>query len=359
MVKIVFLSTLTMLSLISSAQITISNNDMPNVNDIYHISITANLQGNNPALTGTNFLWDYSQLQATIQRSDTFVTVSSTPFAYQYYFNNILLYPNHKANYAIKGNDINFQVVNITDVYDFYKNSSSQYTNVGFGSNINGVPSSTQRIPVDVQHVFPLNYNNNNISYSEFLVSIPTVGDYGQSQERIDTVDGWGSLITPFGTFNCLRVKSILNITDTLYTSQFGTGFSFPRPQQIEYKWLAANSGVPVLKITTTSGSSQIEYQDNLMVGINDNVLPIYHLKIFPNPAKESIVIDFQSLKKEQISISLKDINGKIVKEIYSGDIEKGNNLILLSLSEFSNGYYFLDMVFTNSTITEKLVIAR
>ncbi|HEY9081978.1 MAG TPA: T9SS type A sorting domain-containing protein [Vicingaceae bacterium] len=359
MVKIVFLSTLTMLSLISSAQITISNNDMPNVNDIYHISITANLQGNNPALTGTNFLWDYSQLQATIQRSDTFVTVSSTPFAYQYYFNNILLYPNHKANYAIKGNDINFQVVNITDVYDFYKNSSSQYTNVGFGSNINGVPSSTQRIPVDVQYVFPLNYNNNNVSYSEFLVSIPTVGDYGQSQERIDTVDGWGSLITPFGTFNCLRVKSILNITDTLYTSQFGTGFSFPRPQQIEYKWLAANSGVPVLKITTTSGSSQIEYQDNLMVGINDNVLPIYHLKIFPNPAKESIVIDFQSLKKEQVSISLKDINGKIVKEIYSGDIEKGNNHILLSLTEFSNGFYFLDMNFSDYTITKKLVISR
>ncbi|MDF1674921.1 MAG: hypothetical protein P1U44_04320, partial [Vicingaceae bacterium] len=109
MVKTVFLLALTILSLSSSAQLTITNNDMPSVNDIYHISITANLQGNNPALTGTNFLWDYSQLQAAVQRSDTFVTVSSTPFAYQYYFNNLLLYPNHKANYAIKGNDINFQ----------------------------------------------------------------------------------------------------------------------------------------------------------------------------------------------------------------------------------------------------------
>ncbi|MDF1674922.1 MAG: T9SS type A sorting domain-containing protein, partial [Vicingaceae bacterium] len=234
-----------------------------------------------------------------------------------------------------------------------------QYANVGFGSNINGVPSSTRRIPIDIQYVFPLNYNNNNTSYSEFLVSIPTVGDYGQFQERVDTVDGWGTVITPYGTFNCLRVKSILNITDTLYTSQFGTGFSFPRPQQIEYKWLVASSGVPVLKVTTTPGGSQIEYQDNLMVGINDNVMPIYQLKVFPNPAKESIVIDFQSLKKEQVSISLKNINGKMIKEIYSGTIEKGNNHILLSLSEYSNGYYFLDLNFTNSTITEKLVISR
>ena len=130
-----------------------------------------------------------------------------------------------------------------------------------------------------------------------------------------------------------MRVKSILNITDTLYTSQFGTGFNFPRPQQIEYKWLAALSGVPVLKITTTAGGSQIEYQDNLMVGINDNVSPIYQLKVLPNPAKESIIIDFQSLEKEQVFISLKDINGKMVKEIYSGAIEKGNNHILLSVS--------------------------
>ena len=95
------------------------------------------------------------------------------------------------------------------------------------------------------------------------------------------------------------------------------------------------------------------------MVGINDNVSPIYQLKVLPNPAKESIVIDFQSLKKEQVSISLKNINGKMIKEIYSGTIEKGNNHILLSLSEYSNGYYFLDLNFTNSTITEKLVISR
>lgn len=359
MVKTVFLLALTILSLSSSAQLTITNNDMPSVNDIYHISITANLQGNNPALTGTNFLWDYSQLQASIQRSDTFVAVSSTPFAYQYYFNNIFLYPNHKADYAIKGNDINFQVVNITDVYDFYKNSSNKYANVGFGSNINGVPSSTRREPIDEEYLFPLNYNDNKISFSNFSISLPSSDGYGQQQRRIDTVDGWGTVITPLGTYNCIRVKSIVDINDSIYMSQFGITIVAGRPQKIEYKWLAANSGVPVLKIAVDSVSTQIEYQDNLMVGINDNVLPIYQLKVFPNPAKESIVIDFQSLKKEQITINLKDINGKFIKEVYSGDIEKGNNHILLSLTEFSNGLYFLDMNFSDYTITEKLIIAR
>ena len=141
--------------------------------------------------------------------------------------------------------------------------------------------------------------------------------------------------------------------------SQFGITIVAGRTQKIEYKWLAVNSGVPVLKIAVDSVSTQIEYQDNLMVGINDNVSPIYHLKVFPNPAKESIIIDFQSLKQEQITINLKDINGKLIKEVYSGNIQKGNNHILLSLAEFSNGFYFLDMNMNNHIKTEKLIITR
>ncbi|PKP44816.1 MAG: hypothetical protein CVT95_10670 [Bacteroidetes bacterium HGW-Bacteroidetes-12] len=343
------------------AQITISDSDMPLVNDIYHISTTSNLQGNDPVLTGTNFLWDYSQLQAIAQRSDTFVSVSSTPFAYQFFFNNVLLYPNHQADYAIKGQNFNFQVINFTNLFDFYKNASSQYANVGFGANINGIPSSTRRIPVDVQYVFPLNYNNNSISYSEFLVTIPTIGDYGQTQERIDTVDGWGSVITPFGTFSCLRVKSILNIVDTLYTSQFGIGLSFPRPQQIEYKWLAIGSGVPVLKITNTAGVSQIEYQDNFLVGLAENNLKAINFNIFPNPANEVVIIDFEALKSTSILINLTAIDGKKIGQLYKGITQVGNNKLILSLTDLalSDGIYFIDVLMDNRIIQKEKIIVK
>lgn len=354
--------TLNLLVLFLTAQITISNNDMPAVNDIYNISITTNLQGNNPALTGTNFLWDYSQLQPITQRNDTFVPVTSTPLAYQFFFNNSILYPNHKADYAIKGPSFNFQVVNFTNVFDFYKKSSSQYANVGFGANINGIPSSTRKIPVDVQYVFPLNYNNNAISNSAFLVTIPTIGAYGQTQERIDTVDGWGSVITPFGTFNCLRVKSILNIIDTLYTSQFGIGLNFPRPQQIEYKWLAAGSGVPVLKITSTAGASQIEYQDNLLVGIDEIKANPNQINLFPNPAKEITMLNFDVQQAANININIVGIDGKLISQLYTGKTQVGNNKIILPLTNLnlSSGIYFIDILINNQlTQTKKLILEK
>lgn len=110
------------MTFIGAAQITITDNDMPLVNDIYKINITSDLQGNDPTLTGTNYLWDYSQLTTETQRIDTLVVVSSLPIVFQYFFNNSFMFPNHKADYGVKGQNMNIQTVTITDVYNFYKN---------------------------------------------------------------------------------------------------------------------------------------------------------------------------------------------------------------------------------------------
>lgn len=345
------------MTFIGAAQITITDNDMPLVNDIYKINITSDLQGNDPTLTGTNYLWDYSQLTTETQRIDTLVVVSSLPIVFQYFFNNSFMFPNHKADYGVKGQNMNIQTVTITDVYNFYKKSPTQYANVGFAANINNIPTPTRRSPVDVEYVFPLNYNDNNISNSEFLISIPTYGDYGQLQERIDTVDGWGSIITPAGTTECLRIKSILNIVDTFYITSLSIGFSVPRPQQIEYKWLAEKTGVPFLKITSNLGIYQAEHQDSLRY-IKPEIP--FKFKLFPNPANELITLEFHTSKSSNVDIIFYDINGKKAKHAYSGKSVKGNNTITLPFSELklSKGIYFINVLIEGMIDkTEKMII--
>lgn len=343
---------------ISKAQITITDLDMPVVNDVITYSLTNDIQGQDPTLTGTNYTWDYSFLQSTSQRSDTFVAVTSTPLAYQFYFNNGILYSSWKASYALKGIDIGIPQVPITDVYNFYKNSSSEYSNVGFGSNINGVPSSTRNIPVDVEYVFPMNYSDTNVSSSEFGVSVPTFGFYGQSLLRTDTVDGWGTLTTPYGTFNCLRVKSILSKIDTTYIDFVGFGTTVARPEEIEYKWLATGMSTPVLKIVTTGGNiTNIEYQDSLStVGVAD-LKQINSINFFPNPAKDYLSITFNSLKTSSINIEIKDINGKIIgTESYA--VTKGKNIVLINLLKyhFTQGIYFIETTINEKKYTEKFI---
>ncbi|MBL4594348.1 MAG: T9SS type A sorting domain-containing protein [Flavobacteriales bacterium] len=363
MKKIISLLLLGFLSIISFAQITITNSDMPSSGDTIRLSTTNDIQGLDPVLTGTNYSWNFSTLTPNTQRVDTFFSVSSTPFAYQFYFNNAILYPNHKASFALKGIDIGISQVPITEVFNYIKNSSSAYDNVGFGANISGVPSSTQNIPVDREYEFPMNYNDNHISNSEYGIAVPTFGFYGQAMERMDAVDGWGSLVLPNGTYNVLRVKSILNKVDTTYIDLVGFGTTIPRPEEIEYKWLAAGKGLPILKVITVGGNvTQIEYQDNYVAVLVEEINKINNVTIFPNPTQNHLVIDFNVGVSGALKINLKDILGKDVGLIYNNNITSGNNKVLIDLTQHSiqSGIYFVEfMIDGKQYYTEKIVVAE
>ncbi|MBL4670392.1 MAG: T9SS type A sorting domain-containing protein [Flavobacteriales bacterium] len=363
MKKVIVFFILVIVSLPSFTQITITTSDMPNVNDMFRISSTANIQGLDPMLTGPGFSWDFSTLISTTQQIDTFFSVSSTPLAYQFFFNNNIFYPNHKANYALRGIDIGIPQVPITEVFNYIKNSSSAYDNVGFGANISGVPSSTQNSPVDREYEFPMNYLDNHISNSDFAITVPTFGDYGQAMERIDIVDGWGSLILPNGTYTVLRVKSILNKIDTIYTTQpFPFGTTIARPQEIEYKWLAVGKGIPLLKIITIAGNvTQIEYKDDISVGVAD-LSKINNVTVFPNPTKSYLIIDFKALNAGNLTIKLKDILGKNLGSIYQHNITTGNNKVLINLAQHNvkKGIYFLEFeIDEKQYYTEKIVVVE
>jgi hypothetical protein len=357
-----FVATILTVSL-SFAQITITDNDMPSVNDTIRLSETNNVQGLDPVLTGTNYTWNYSTLVPSSQRIDTFFSVSSTPLAYQLFFNNFILYPNHKASYALRGIDIGITQVPITEVFNYIKNSSSAYDNVGFGSKISGVPSSTQNNPVDREYEFPMAYNDNHISNSEFGMTVPGFGYYGQSLERIDTVDGWGSLTLPNGTYSVLRVKSILNKIDTTYIDAISFGTTIPRPEEIEYKWLAAGKGMPLLKVITVSGNvTQIEYQDDFVNVSVAETSKINNVTIFPNPTKDYLVIDFKAISSGNLKVSLKDVLGKNIALIYDKSIAAGNNKLLIDLTQYhvKSGIYFVNFLLDGKQyFTQKIMVAE
>jgi len=348
----------------SPAQITISTIDMPLVNDTFRLSETNNAQGLDPVLTGTDFAWDFSTLTPTSQRIDTFFSVSSTPVTYQFFFNNIFLYPAHKASYTLKGQDIGIPQVSISEVFNYRKNSSSAFDNVGFGSAINGIPSSTRNVPVDREYEFPMNYGATHSSFSEFEISVPTFGHYGQTLDRNDTIDGWGSLTLPNGTYEVLRVKSILHKIDTTYLDLLGFGATIPRPEEIEYKWLSNGTGVPLLKIITNAGVvSQIEYQDELSViasVVKTN--KIEEVVVFPNPTKSHLVIDFKTNISGNLKVNLKDISGKNVAVIYANTISTGSKKLLIDLTQYAvkQGIYFLTFtVDEQQYYTKKIVVVE
>ena len=335
----------------SLAQITVTTADMPNTNDIKVISIVNPQDVTSPELTGTNYTWDFSTLNPLQQRIDTFMNVTSTPLGYQFYFNNFILYPDHMADYGVPVATPNFiPQLNVQDVINYYRNTSGEYVQVGFGANVNGVPMSVRYIPTDTLYLFPLNYGNTNQNSYFFDLDIPGLLYYGQTGTRVDTVDGWGTVITPFGSFNALRVKSTIYKTDTTYINTLGFGTSIDRPVEVEYKWLANGQGVPVFQVNTTGGQvTSIEYLDVFLgIGIAENEKE--DILIYPNPTEGIITIEAAD---NYNSIEVYDQSGRLVYQLSSINESRRD----FDLSNVEPGLYHLILRNDKGSAVRKIVV--
>ena len=242
---------------ISNAQITISSSDMPVAGDTVRYSIsTSTVSTTLLNQIGTNQNWDFNFLAPANQNIAAFKTASSINIAYLLTFGS--------SSYGKYDGDMTIGVVQATDVYTFYKNISGSFAADGRGFSVSAspLPLTQTYTGKDIIYKFPLNYGNadtNSYSSSEANAIVAQVESSGK---RINTVDGWGSITTPYGTFNCIRVKSVVRHTDTLKT-QF---INLPVTKNFtEYKWLAAGQKIPVLEIVVTTGvggSTVVRYRD-------------------------------------------------------------------------------------------------
>jgi len=89
--------------------------------------------------------------------------------------------------------------------------------------------------------------------------------------------------------------------------------------------------------------------------GVNDLFLG-GKVNIFPNPADNQLNVSFNAVNNASLDISLTDISGRvIVKENHNTSI--GENKILVDLSEYTTGIYFLKIADGNSSMDFKVVV--
>jgi hypothetical protein len=75
----------------------------------------------------------------------------------------------------------------------------------------------------------------------------------------------------------------------------------------------------------------------------------VFQTKIYNNPPDNQIVVDFYNPYKGTVAITLSNSNGEIIKEIYQGDIDQGNQKKLFEFPNVTAGAYFISI--ENSTI--------
>jgi hypothetical protein len=351
---------------ISNAQITITNADFATAGDTFRISTSGGFGITDLDSTGPNRIWDYSNLTALSQTIDTFVSVSSTPILYQFYFNNQFLYPLTKATVATK---INVPLLppgvplTLSNAFGFYKVNSTAFSQVGFGATISGLPTSIPYDSLDFVYRFPMNFGNTDSCNYKFQLSIPNIGYLRRRAKRVNEVDGWGTLITPFGTFSTLRIKSTTYATDTVYISQLMFGTQIVQQPAVEYKWIGTNGGIPYLTINASADSipiiTTVRYQDSIRpvisIGVNEIKNQLEDLTLYPNPTDGAALLSFHQEKAGKVYIEIYESSGKFIRTLFEANLPEGLNYLPVDLSKEAKGLYFVRVKNDDFSISKKI----
>jgi hypothetical protein len=252
---IAFISLVCWLTTSVFSQVVIQQSDMPVAGDTLRVSVT-NIVPAGYAKTAMDTTWNYAALEALSQRVDTFFSATATPLAYQFFF--VL---QGGANLASPRSGSPIPGLPVSQGFTFFKNSTTSYSDLGFAYTIQGLPLPAKYDIPDKLYQFPMTPGLSWSSTSSFSIDVPDLASYSTQRDRSSMVDGWGTIVTPFGTFQALRVKSTLAVHDSIYIDSLGIGFPFNR-NIIEYKWMAQGKGIPVLQINEEGALVTATYRD-------------------------------------------------------------------------------------------------
>jgi hypothetical protein len=339
----------------ATAQISIDDSDMPLENDTIRVSTGLNPDFIDYTETGADYTWDFSQMVPVSQRVDTFLSPWSMPLIYKLFFGLT-------SNLAVRGaENVPLPGFPFTDIFNFYDNRSANYRGIGLGISIGGVPVPFNYDNPDVVYDFPMEYQDKWNSQAYFAQDVPVVGYLKMKRTHTDTVDGWGTLITPFGSFEVLRLKSDVNEQDSIYMDSLGIGIPIERDYTV-YQWLGKGQKIPLLQITTSLGGVLAEYIDSLRVIYNGtNDLPFIRnneLQLFPNPGRGAIQLQFEMLEKQNIEVKLFDMQGREVAGLYEGMLQQGAVKLTFNLNNMNlqSGQYILQLRAGGRFVDTKLV---
>lgn len=332
----------------AQSQITITSSSMPSSGDTIRYS-TTNPANITYASSGANYFWDYSTLTMLRQDLYEYKAASSTP--YGFYFIGL-------NKYGLKMADsIGVGTFQFKDVYNFFQKTTSVFKTEGIGFKYNNIPLAGYYSDDDELYQFPLNYLDRDSSNFAFSVSIGTGISYSQRGYRINEVDGWGSIRTPYDSVACLRLISTLYGIDSINFN--GIGFSFPNIQR-SYKWLSTNEKIPVLEISgqyqnNNFNPNQVRYRDIYRTNVGLQIVENNGESIvYPNPSNGLFTVYLNENKSGIISIA--DLTGK---KIYTSNCNAGKNSIDLNTLNLSKGVYLISVIddSKNILLQKKLVI--
>jgi hypothetical protein len=322
------------------AQITLTaatSTPVAGTSDTLHQNTTF-LAGN----AGANQTWDFSTQSFSSVNPNVFEACNSS--------NNCSTFPGTNLVFSTTGG------------YMYYSASATALSNLGVAAGGLNIPYTN---PEDIYR-FPFTYGN---SYTDTWAA--TVVNSGVTFYRsgIDSVsaDGWGTLITPAGTFtNTLRLKRIMTYQDSTIV---GTSSVIITYKETLYTWndlahkdilYSTSSLVSTIQgsPSTSNSSTYVSGQSaSAPTGVASVSAAALGLQISPNPAHDRVKVALSLKAASNVAVSIMDVTGRAVYTSQNDKLPAGNNEISIATQGFHAGLYLVRVMTENAISTSKLVI--
>lgn len=262
------------------AQIIYEADDFAEVGNSFRLSATGPAANFDFAQTGENYVWDYSDLPVITQQDSEWIDPADAGYEFAWCLTNGIFFgcADEFADFTNLAqpdfDGIELQGISLGNFVTHYEKTSSFFaikmTGAEADFGIIPLPIVTEYTDPDVVYQFPLVYENEDFSTSSFVFDFTEFGvpfALQTDNERHNTVEGYGSLTTPYGEFaEVLKMKTVIVTSNTLTIDSM----TVPTiDTTVEYKWFDKNFGVPVLTATgniSTLGEVilNVEYLDSL-----------------------------------------------------------------------------------------------
>lgn len=341
-------------------QITVTVSDMSDGGDTAWIS-TALDPAIDFASTGANYTWDFSGLTPNSQELKEYHNISDASFLAQSVFGffapSAYQATNFVSSTAIPLDQIStFLPITISDIVAFSKNATSEVNSIGFSMTIEGIEVPFKSDTIETRYALPLNYGDSYSSHGYSNIDMNPIynGIWRQHRFRSSNVDGWGTITTPYGTFNALRIDHAIQESDSIYMDLLGSGMwiPLPIPDSHEYEWWTNGEKEPILRITTNvvfgnEAVTKIEYRDFQMASSLDEI-EMANITVYPNPVTDRLFINGLT---SEVNYTIYNLQGEKVdagqlnsahNDIKTGSIEIGTYSLVLSSGAQQSSHTFI-----------------
>ncbi|MCK9612856.1 MAG: T9SS type A sorting domain-containing protein [Bacteroidales bacterium] len=214
--------------------------------------------------------------------------------------------------------------------------------------------------PLEVMSAnYALGFNYNDSTKSHILLTGPPALVIA-SKVIIDLeVDGWGTLTTPNGTYDVLRVKQTRTQAEAFIPpADTNTNFDYADfAYTYQYLYYAKGIGSPIAEVNMNSAFTsviKVKYATTLPAGIC-KLSETNELSICPNPASELVRIGFDLKEGRPLSFIITDITGKKVMEKNELSLSSINT-IEIDISGLQKGAYLIKILTEGKSLASKFI---